>query len=580
MRRSLALWFAFAPAFVAFSAPPAARANPAVSAPLTFAATLQAARDAYGRQDYHLAATLYERVAHDNPVNPSYWRSLAAAHYLAGEYRDAIPAYQTALQLRQDQPATVAYYLARAYAKAGDAASGMHWLQQAMQWGYADLEGARGDDALSSLRTQAGFNDLLGIIDGSQMTPAQGWRYDLAFLARWAKNKTYHPFRTETGDRFVSNAIYTEPEFDAQVAELDRAIPSMSDVEIELAMMRLVQSLGDGHTELGGGRRLEYAQALPLKFELFPEGLFVTAADPAYRSLLGAQVLAMDGHGATDVLAAVAPYISRDNDYWLSAVEPYRLRAIPFLHARGLTTLADRVTLHLKTLDGRTQDRTVPVTLDNPDIWNALPSPKGWLNLYDVLPKPPPLYLKNTNENYWFEYDAAKKLVYFQYNKIADADGETLSAFADRLGSFLQSHDVEKLAIDMRWNNGGDTFLNQPLLHVLAAATINRPGHIFVIIGPRTFSAALNAADYFGRDLHALFVGEPTGGKPNAPGDETFFTLPYSKISVNFSSVYWESGWPQDARLAIAPDVYTPRTFAAYVEGDDPAMDAVLSFEN
>ena len=555
-------------------------ANPAPSPEATFASTLQAARDAYNRQNYHLAATLFELVVRSNPVNPSYWRSLAAAHYLAGDYRESIPAYKMALQLRQEQPATLAYYLARAYAKAGDAASGMQWLRQAMQWGYADLEGARTDDAIGLMRGQAGFNDLLGIVDAAHMTRAQGWRYDLAFLARWAKNKTYHPFRTDTGDRFVSNAVYTEPQFDARVRELDREIPSMSDVQIELALMRLVGSLGDGHTELGGARRLEYAQTLPLKFELFQEGLFVTATDPAYRSLLGSQVLAMDGRDIENALSTVAPYISRDNDYWLAAVEPYRLRAIPFLHAAGLTKLADRVSLHVKALDGRVEDVSVPVTVANPDIWNMLPSPKGWINLYDALPVTPPLYLTRTSENYWFEYEGSQKLVYVQYNKVADADTETLAAFAGRLGAFLGSHDVDKLAIDMRWNNGGDTFLNQPLLQVLEAFAINRPGHLFVIIGPRTFSAALNAAGYLQRDSNAMFVGEPTGGKPNAPGDETFFTLPYSKVLVNFSTVYWESGWPQDARLSIAPDIYTPRTFAHYLSGDDPAIDAVRAYHS
>jgi hypothetical protein len=36
----------------------------------------------------------------------------------------------------------------------------MRWLRQAMQWGYANLEDARSDDGLSSLRNQPGFNDL------------------------------------------------------------------------------------------------------------------------------------------------------------------------------------------------------------------------------------------------------------------------------------------------------------------------------------------------------------------------------------------------------------------------------------
>lgn len=552
-------------------------ADTTATPPGSFASSLRAAAAAYDAGQFARAAALYEQLVRANPINPDYWRRLAASHYLAGEYAQSIPAYLRALQLRQDQPATLAFFLARAYARSGDSESGMRWLRQAMAWGYPDLEGARADSAIALLHDRPGFDALLGIVDAAAMSRVAGWRYDIEFLVRRVNTEAYHPFRTGTGDRFVSGATYTQDEFEAQARKLSQSVPRLSDPQIELGMMRLLAAVGDAHTELGGAPRLEYAQTLPLKFELFQEGLFITASDPSYKSLLGAQVLAFDGHSTASVMQSVAPYISRDNEYWLAAVEPYRLRAIPFLNALGLTTRPDRVTLLLRQRDGARQATTVPVTVDHPSIWNDLPSPTGWVNLFDVLGKPVPLYLTRTGEHYWFTYDSVTRVVYFQYNKVIDDKVEPLPAFAQRLAAFLATHDVGKLVIDMRWNNGGDTFLNQPLLHALRCAAINRDGQLYVVIGPRTFSAGLNAASYFQRDLHAIFVGEPTGGKPNAPGDENFFTLPYSKIPVNLSSVYWQSGWPQDARWAIAPDLYTPRAFAAYLAGDDPAMDAILA---
>jgi len=356
-------------------------------------------------------------------------------------------------------------------------ASGMRWLRQAMAWGYVDLEGARTDAAIALLRTQPGFADLLGLVDPQTMTRVAGWRYDLAFLARWTKAKAYHPFRSDTGDRFVSDAIYTQSEFEAQVRKLSDAVPELTDPQVELGMMRLLAALGDGHTELGGGPRPEYAMTVPVKFESFAEGLFVTAAAPAYRDLLGARVLAFDGHPTATVMQSVAPYVSRDNDYWLSAGAPYRLRAIPFLHALGLASRADRVTLHLELRDGRTQDDVVETTAGYPNIWNMLPSPAGWLNLFDVLAKPPPLYLTRTNEHYWFTYDANARVVYFQYNNVIDESSEPLADFTKRLGTFLVGHDVAKLIVDMRWNNGGDTFLNAPLLATIQCSqSIGRVG--------------------------------------------------------------------------------------------------------
>lgn len=178
------------------------------------------------------------------------------------------------LDLRADQPSYCAYYLARAYSRSGDARSAMRWLTQAMNWGYPKLEEARTDKALASLHGRADFNDVMGIVDASKMSRAQGWRYDLAFLARYIKVRTYHPFKTTTGDRFISRARYTESQFDEQVRRIEREIPRLSNVQIELAFMHLIANLGDGHTELGLGPGPEYTHTLPLKFESFADGLF------------------------------------------------------------------------------------------------------------------------------------------------------------------------------------------------------------------------------------------------------------------------------------------------------------------
>lgn len=342
--------------------------------------------------------------------------------------------------------------------------------------------------------------------------------------------------------------------------------------------MRLIASLGDGHTELGLGPRPEYTNTLPLKFESFAEGIFITAADPAYRSLLGAQVLSFDGHPTTAVIAKLSPYLSRDNDNWIEAFLPQYFRYPALLNGLDLAKRSDRVTLRVKSMNGLITDADVTTTAVAPYIWNELPSPSGWINLFEALSVAVPLYLQNNGTN-WLRYDSPSKVLYAQYNRVLDLPGETLAAFTGQLETALASGNVDKLVLDMRWNNGGNTYLNEPLLRLLMRErSVNRTGHLFVIIGPRTFSAALNAAAYFERSLDAIFVGEPTGGKPNSPGEEWFFSLPYSKVNVSLSNLYWESGWPVDSRWAIAPQIYTPRTFADYLAGRDPAMEAVLAY--
>jgi hypothetical protein len=132
----------------------------------------------------------------------------------------------------------------------------------------------------------------------------------------------------------------------------------------------------------------------------------------------------------------------------------------------------------------------------------------------------------------------------------------------------------------MRWNNGGNTFLSRPLLYgLIKSDKVNKQGKLFVIIGRRTFSAAQNTSTFFERHTNAIFVGEPTGSSPNFVGEETPFTLPYSKITVNVSDLYWQSSWPQDYRTWIAPQIYAPPTFAAYHANRDPAMEAIMLYK-
>ena len=215
----------------------------------------------------------------------------------------------------------------------------------------------------------------------------------------------------------------------------------------------------------------------------------------------------------------------------------------------------------------------VAADVSAPDIWNAVPAPPGWARLGEASAAD---FQRDNDKPYWQRWDPATRILYVQYNKVVDAPGQPLSAFAAELSRVVAQQPVEKLVIDMRNNNGGDTHLNEPLLAAVAgAAKINRPGRLYVITGRRTFSAAMNAVSYFARFTQAIFVGEATGGKPNSPGDETVFTLPYSQIVVNLSDRYWQGGWPDDFTDTRAPDVAVPVRFADYARGRDAAMDLI-----
>jgi len=72
----------------------------------------------------------------------------------------------------------------------------------------------------------------------------------------------------------------------------------------------------------------------------------------------------------------------------------------------------------------------------------------------------------------------------------------------------------------------------------------------------------------------AIFVGEPTGGKPNHYGEVQVMRLPESGLPLSYSTKYFQvvEGDP----ASIFPDLVAEQAFADYRSKSDPALDAAL----
>jgi C-terminal processing protease CtpA/Prc len=104
---------------------------------------------------------------------------------------------------------------------------------------------------------------------------------------------------------------------------------------------------------------------------------------------------------------------------------------------------------------------------------------------------------------------------------------------------------------------------------------LDRDGRLFVIVDRGTFSAAVSLASDLQRETHAVFVGEPTGGAPNSPGDPAHVKLPASGIVVRISTLFWYGSDPRDPRAFIAPDLPAMPSWADWIGHRDPALAAI-----
>jgi hypothetical protein len=187
-----------------------------------------------------------------------------------------------------------------------------------------------------------------------------------------------------------------------------------------------------------------------------------------------------------------------------------------------------------------------------------------------------PLYLKNTSEVFWYEYNPKTKLIYCQINQIQKNKGKSLGELGKELRSLIDKKDVKALVLDLRFNTGGNGFLNQDFVNeIIKCEKINTKGKLFTIIGPTTFSAAMLLSSELWLRTQTLFVGTPTGSSPNHIGDDNPQVLPYSGLVFSAANAYWQAKTSYDFRKWIAPDIIAEPTFELWKLKRDPALEAI-----
>jgi hypothetical protein len=83
-----------------------------------------------------------------------------------------------------------------------------------------------------------------------------------------------------------------------------------------------------------------------------------------------------------------------------------------------------------------------------------------------------------------------------------------------------------------------------------------------------------NAAD-LRRELGAILVGEPTGGRPNQYQEHGSFTLPHSGFVVSVATRYYR--FQAQDTPGVLPDHYAAPSWDEYRAGRDPSLEWVLA---
>jgi hypothetical protein len=394
------------------------------------------------------------------------------------------------------------------------------------------------------------------------ITPTQ-WRSDLRYLQAYVEGRHPDPFfRT------------SKAEFQRAAVALDAAIPTLDNAHIIMGFQKLLAMLWDGHTtiplqypEAGPIRaRLGFRQ-YPLSIEHLSDGWFVTAASQDFAPIVGGKVVSIGGVPMQRIIEKATPYTSRDNDFTAFGRLPYLLQSPEMLEGASIVRDASRATITVD-VDGTTRSAQLRPTREGERVDVLMRRPDA----------PVPFREQNTDKFFWMA-PVTNGTLYVGYNTVGNMPDQSFEDFCALLQRTIENEHPARLVIDLRRNGGGSGELNLYLLNTIARVPqLDTPKTLFVLVGPRTFSAAQMAADNFDLRTNALFIGEPTGGRPNHYGDAHLLTLPNSGVPVAVSTVFHQENGAFDNRQFTPPQVAVDVSSDDERRGIDPALNALDSY--
>ncbi len=374
--------------------------------------------------------------------------------------------------------------------------------------------------------------------------PVDQWREDLQFFANEMPRRH-------------ADAFHHTPraQFDAEIAALDQRLGEMDSDQIYVALNRIDARIGDGHTYI---TIPEDAALFPIDLARFGEDIDVVAIAPPFEQYLGWCVVKVEQTPISEAAAIMATSVSQDENPPLrNALVPQYLARGIFLHGSGITEERSRV--HYTLADGEGHEAVI-------ELRAVVPRPA-----LVRLARQQPLYRRNPKERFWFVEVPESHAIYCSFRGYQD-----LASHASALLDAIREKKPDKLVIDMRQNGGGDytkglRYLIRPLREL---SEINRKGHLFVLVGPLTFSAAMANAAHFRAETNAILAGQTIGEKPNSYAEPREMTLPHSRLVARYSTKFYQfTNGPENV---IQPDWEIQPSLADERNGRDPVLECVL----
>ncbi|HET7873764.1 MAG TPA: hypothetical protein VFL42_14710, partial [Terriglobales bacterium] len=276
------------------------------------------------------------------------------------------------------------------------------------------------------------------------------WRADLKFFA-----EQFPQAQMDFGK------LYPGKSFHRELGQLEQELPQLSDSEVIFRFMRLVASARVAHNTVYWPEGALAFHSYPLQMAWYSDGLAVIAAGEEYKAALGTRVVRIGTMTPEQLESAVATYIAHENLPWLQQLSPSFMVKQEVAAHFGLAAQDGSIELTLAKAG------TAPFRLRVAPL--APGTHPNVVSVFDELHIPQPLYRKQPAANYWYEYLPESHTLFIQYNRCSEDPKKPFKDFADELFRITddQGNAVQRVVVDLRFNQGGDSSVVKPLVYGL-----------------------------------------------------------------------------------------------------------------
>jgi carboxyl-terminal processing protease len=503
----------------------------------------------------------------------------AEAAYQAKHFNESVTLYMRAIPLVQEPDrAGVEYNLACSQALAGDRASALDTLNNAVEDGYTDRKGTEADKDLISLHTDPRWQPLL-----ERMTIEQDARWgDAAFATQNVPDlpdadKLAGLAELWAQAKFGFANFWHVPQLNWDQTYRDfipKVLATHSTADYYRILQRFYAQLEDGHTGVFTPEQMEgKVSRLPLRTRLVDGHLLVIGSRNPAADLQGLhpgdEILTIDGEPATDwAQRNVAPFVSA------STQQDRDTRTYEYV--LFLAPIGTNFNLDTETPSGKRATHLFKVT----------ESTSAHLPRFDLRFLPGNIAYVALNG---FDDDTAAKEWDKHWPEISKANSLILDlrengGGSDSVGSHILATLIDKtasgeLSRSTRWiatyraRGYAETPLRFPVGTVDPDPARHFSGPTVLLTSPRTYSAGEDMVVVFTQAHRGKTVGEPTGGSTGQP---LMFKLPGGGVARVCTKHDSFADGREFVGVGIKPDIPAHVTRADIVAGRDTVLDTAI----